>query len=307
MQVDFRILDAHVRKKENYIMPLKKYFLVFFLVLVACFAASPAPPEAGQKAASLEKKTGSCTFAILGDNRSGDDTYTKIIRLAMERRPDFMINVGDQISRPGSLSGWARFWELSSQVNVPYFLTVGNHDAGNKKSEEIYREQVDHPGNELYYSFPCGDSLFIILDSHMAGQEKRITGGQFSWLEGLLETSAKKRKFVFLHHPLFSDRVLFARNLDSHPGERDRLQQLLVKHRVTAVFAGHLHLYQRNTFDGITNIITGGAGAPLIADDENGGFFHFVLVTVKNGSVDGEVIDINGKVRDRFSLNGKGK
>ncbi len=67
-----------------------------------------------------------------------------------------------------------------------------------------------------------------------------------------------------------------------------------------AVFAGHEHYYQKTTVDGILHIITGGGGAPMYDREEDGGFNHFVRVTVDGDRVSGEVIDINGKVRDRF-------
>jgi hypothetical protein len=52
--------------------------------------------------------------------------------------------------------------------------------------------------------------------------------------------------------------------------------------------------------DGIVHVITGGGGAPMYDREEDGGFFHFVRVTVNGDTVSGEVIDINGKVRDKF-------
>lgn len=45
-------------------------------------------------------------------------------------------------------------------------------------------------------------------------------------------------------------------------------------------------------------ITTGGGGAPLITEDEKGGFFHFILATVEGDTALGEVIDEDGKVRD---------
>lgn len=282
---------------------LKKSFLVIALVLFAYSSANAAQAQAiGQKLASLEKINGKFTFAVIGDNRAGDDIYKKIIGMAMERKPSFIINLGDMITHPGSLSEWDNFWKLSGQINIPYFLTVGNHDANNKKSEDIYKEQVDLPGNELYYSFTSGNSLFIVLDTYFTGQNKKITADQYEWLEKLLETTDRRHKFVFLHHPLYPDRLSFSGSLDAYPGERDRLQKLLVKHRVRTVFAGHLHLYLRKTFKGMPQIITGGAGATLITNEEEGGFSHFVLMTVDGDNVSGEAIDIDNKVKDRFIL-----
>ncbi|MBI5234162.1 MAG: metallophosphoesterase [Deltaproteobacteria bacterium] len=285
---------------------LKKFFLALCLALFLCPPADAAQDQSiGRKLADLEKITSSFTFAVIGDNRSGDDVYKNIISMVMERKPAFVVNVGDMIIHPGNLSEWENFWRLSGPITAPYFLTVGNHDVNNKASEDIYRQQVDLPGNELYYSFTSGNSIFIVLDTYFTGQNKKITAGQYAWLEKVLETTDKRHKFVFLHHPLYPDRLSFSGSLDAYPVERDRLRKLFVKHGVDTVFAGHLHLYHRKTFDGMPQIITGGAGATLIADDENGGFSHFILMTVEGEKVRGEVIDIDGKTRDKFTLNGQ--
>jgi 3',5'-cyclic AMP phosphodiesterase CpdA len=209
------------------------------------------------------------------------------------------------IATPGNTEEWARFWEMSKPVTVPYFLSVGNHDANPRVlfSEKTFREQVDLPGNELYYSFVAGNSLFVVLDSYRDDHERRINGEQLTWLEDILLQSDKKHKFVFLHHPLYTEpgKGRHAGDcLDEYPKDRDRLEALFVKAKVNAVFAGHEHFYQRKTIDGITYVITGGGGAPLVGREGEGGFHHFVLVTVNGDKVSGEVVDVNGKVRDRF-------
>jgi 3',5'-cyclic AMP phosphodiesterase CpdA len=262
-----------------------------------------------QKLASLEKLSSRFSFIVLGDNRAGDPAcdavYEKLIAAAVELKPDLIVNTGDLIDKPGNIDHWKRFWELSNGVTMPYFLTVGNHDihpavAG---SEETYKAQVDLPGNELYYSFRAGNSLFIVVDSNVKGEEKKITGEQFLWLEQVLAGSKEKHKFIFVHHPLYSEAGKGKHNgnsLDRYKDERDRLHRLFVKDKVTAVFAGHEHIYIRRNVDGVRYIITGGGGGPLYAKDEDGGFHHFVRMTVDGSKVSGEVVDLNGKVRDRF-------
>jgi len=258
-----------------------------------------------QRLAALEKINGKFTFIVLGDNRPGDDIYRKIVVQIMDRKPDFVINTGDMIAKPGHQEDWTKFWDLSKPITVPYFLTVGNHDAHPKVplSERTYKEQVDLPGNELYYSFVAGNSFFVVLDSYRDDQEKKITGEQLTWLEGVFGKATQKHKFVFLHHPLYTEpgKGKHANDsLDKYPADRDRLEALFVKYKVDTVFAGHEHFYQRKTFDGITHVITGGGGAPMYLKDEAGGFYHFVQVTVDGDKVNAEVIDINGKARDRF-------
>ncbi len=275
-------------------------FIVFGLDAIA---VAGQDQQIEQKLAALEKIQGRFAFVVLGDNRTGDDIYKKVISMAMERKPDFIINTGDQIPTPGSMSDWAKFWEMSRPVAVPYFITVGNHDVHGSQTERTYKEQVDLPGNELYYSFTVGNSLFIVLDSYLDDQEKKITGEQYKWLEAVLANSKQKHKFVFLHHPLYPDKDKgshYGDSLDKHPQDRNRLQTLFVKNKVPIVFTGHDHLYLRKTVDGIQHIIAGGGGAPLYAKEKDGGFYHYILVTVDGDKVSAEVMDINGKIRDKF-------
>jgi predicted phosphodiesterase len=284
-----------------------KYFT--FILLAGVIAAFPVfaaqDQQIRQKVAGLEKLPGKFTFVVIGDNRSGDDVYRKLVSMIVERKPDFVINVGDMIATPGDTRQWTGFWDMSRPITMPYFLSVGNHDVHSMVplSEKIYKEQVDLPGNELYYSFRAGKSLFIVLDSCLDGQEKKVTDEQYRWLEGVLATSSQQHTFIFIHHPLFPEKYAgthHGNDLDRYPAERDRFQSLLVRSNVDALFAGHEHYYSRKTIDGIMHIISGGGGAPLYAIEEAGGFYHFVVVTVDGGTVSGEVVDIKGKVRDRF-------
>lgn len=283
-----------------------KIFTVLFLLLVfpaAVFAAQNQQIQ--QKLAALQNIQGKFSFVVIGDNRSGNDIYAKIVRMIVDRKPDFVMNTGDVIATPGSKEDWTKFWELSAPLTMPYFIAVGNHDANPKVpgSEAMYTEQVDLPGNELYYSFIAGNSLFIVLDSYLHDQEKKITGDQLKWLEAQLAGSPQKHKFVFLHHPFYTDlgKGHHAHDsLDKYPESRDALHALLAKYKVDMVFTGHEHYYERRRVDNVFHIITGGGGAPMYDKEENGGFYHFVKVSVDGDKVNAEVIDINGKVRDRF-------
>jgi predicted phosphodiesterase len=292
-----------VRNAECGVRNKKLISIILLIAALAGSALAAQDQQIAQKLAALEKIEGKFSFVVLGDNRSGDDEYRKLISMAMERKPDFIVNTGDQVPTHGKLKYWASFWEMSKPIAVPYFLTVGNHDVSDIDSELMYKEQVDLPGNELYYSFTAGNSLFIVLDSYLTGEEKKITAEQYKWLEGVLANSSRKHKFAFMHHPLYPDKDKgrhYGGSLDKYPQERDRLQALFVKNKVTIVFTGHDHLYLRKTADGIPHIIAGGGGAPLYASDKDGGFYHFILVAVEGDRVRGEVVDINGKVRDRF-------
>jgi 3',5'-cyclic AMP phosphodiesterase CpdA len=282
----------------------KRFSLVLCVALIACFTAFPAQSFPGGKGLEeLQKINGKFTFAVIGDTRLGEGIYEKLLTMVMGYKPAFVINLGDVIRRPGSNPDWKRFKELSSPITVPYFLAVGNHDVVDEESERIFREQVSLPGNGLYYSFSAGNSLIVVLDSNLTGHPREISDAQLDWLSDVLKVSDKQHKFVFLHHPIYSESLY--RTLAGPRKARKRLLDLLKSNQVDAVFAGHLHLYQRKVYDGLTQITSGGGGAPLIAEDEKGGFFHFILVTVEGDSASCEVIDQEGKVRDRFVLSGR--
>jgi 3',5'-cyclic-AMP phosphodiesterase len=285
------------------------HFIAIFLSLQFTFAltAAEAQKTLTDQLSALEKIHRSFTFAVIGDNKTGkgdDNIYRDLITQAMKHNPDFIVNTGDMISSPRS-KYWDRFKELSKAVSVPYFFTMGNHDLSDKASEALYRKETDLPGNGFYYSFDAGGSLFVVLDSKLPGENKKITDEQYKWLQKVLSNPDYKHKFAFVHHPLFPEKGRghhYEGSLDKYPKERDRLQSLFVKHNVDIVFQGHEHIYLRKTVDGVMHIITGGGGAPLYADNDNGGFHHFILVTVEGETVSGRVIDDKGQLRDTFSI-----
>ena len=303
----FAIFAPFCGKKGSAVLKYKfSTCILVFILFSASSIFAAQDQQVQQKLAALEKIGPKFSFIVFGDNRSGDEIYRQIVSLAMERMPAFIVNTGDMIATPGDMQEWTKFWELSRPITVPYFLTVGNHDIHSKVpfSGKKYLEQVDLPGKELYYSFVAGNSLFIVLDSSIEGQEKKIVGEQRMWLESVLRNSSQKHKFVFVHHPLYPEKSIgrhHGNSMDRYKEQRDDLQALFVKHKVSLVFAGHEHLYLRNTFDGIPHIITGGGGAPLYSAEEESGFPHLIRVTVDEDKVKAEVVDLNGKTKDRFS------
>nr|NIV34386.1 hypothetical protein [Anaerolineae bacterium] len=67
---------------------------------------------------------------------------------------------------------------------------------------------------------------------------------------------------------------------------------LMAEQQVDYVFAGHIHAYAREERDGVTYIITGGAGAPLYGTDHPQAFHHFLQVAIQDGDVTVDVIEV---------------
>lgn len=101
------------------------------------------------------------------------------------------------------------------------------------------------------------------------------------WLEEDLKAAKErgvKHIFVYGHQPAFPvsdhirDSLPQAQYILNNPDKpenrrflemRDRFWKLLKKHNVTAYITGHEHLYARQSVQGVFQILTGGAGAPL--------------------------------------------
>ncbi len=241
-------------------------------------------------------------FAIIGDSRDGEKVYSRLIQKILDRKPAFMIHLGDMIPTP-SEKEWLAFFEISKPISFPFFPVVGNHDVGTTPRErEIYQKQFHLPEGKTYYAFRAGSALFTILDSEKG--KNKIIDDQWSWLENILSSSDERLKLGFIHRPLFPpiDSLKLGRAMDRYPRERDKLHRLMVRTKVKAVFAADDHRYDRGEMDNILHVISGGGGAPLYSHKDNGGYFHFIWITVQRERIEGEVVDLEGRIRDQFMI-----
>ncbi|MGD9494724.1 MAG: metallophosphoesterase [Armatimonadota bacterium] len=232
------------------------------------------------------------SFVVFGDCRPGTREYSPILHaMATEvggMNVAFVIGTGDYIEGSSNQTTVRRQWEgfftglapLQAHRAIPVAMATGNHDImGVRRNAEIFLENFKY----LYFSFDYGGCHFIILDSESLGSEGKITGRQLQWLkQDLAAHQDAKFTFVALHRPLYPVNGHVGSSLDEFPAERDALHALFVQQGVDAVFCGHEHLYNHQRRDGIEYFITGGAGAPLYATPERGGFHHYLLVSVED-------------------------
>ncbi|MGA2192432.1 MAG: metallophosphoesterase [Nitrospirota bacterium] len=287
------------------VLPLAVYG-IFGLSPFWMHKATPAPDVhlTNQSASSLKDIKTPFKFVVIGDNRTGVDIYKKFVTDIVKDSPVLVVNTGDVIADGGSGKEWTEFVNASAPLTMPYFLAPGNHEINGRTAEDFYKQEVRQPGTGLYYSFDAGNCLFLVLDSEQPGHVAKVEGEQYAFAEEQLKNSDKKFKFVFIHRPLYPGKfgMHLTDSLNSHKELRDRLESLFEKYKVTVLFCGHEHMYNRQYVNGVTHIITGGGGAPLYTSDKRGGFHHYVLVSVNDDSVCIKVIDDKGNIRDEFSI-----
>ena len=262
--------------------------------------AAPAPPLSPD---------GEVVFVVSGDNRPTGRgaplprTVREIFSEIGLIRPDFVLWTGDTVFGYGDSVAELRqeykaFLDIAAIGGAPVFNAPGNHEihgdknnCGNKDSEREFEQRW---GN-LYGSFDYAGMHFIALDSDQICQESIIPDTQLAWLKADLEANRSASAiFVFSHQEFFSSPTIDEDQGRSHPplDNRDALHELFKGYPVRAVFSGHEHLYYRESHDGIEYVIAGGAGAPLYASADRGGFTHYVVVRVsKAGAITYDVIE----------------
>ncbi len=236
------------------------------------------------------------SLAIISDSHVGarDSVYGTFIRILEEQKINVIIHTGDAIHNPGRSSQWKRFLEITGQDKILY-LAPGNHDIYGKASLTTYLKFFEKP----YYSFVDGDTLFVLLNTELPGEESRITGEQFAWLTNELKRQFRY-KFVFLHEPLFP--FWTGHGLDRHEAARDRLHRLFVQQGVALVISGHEHLYIRKEKEGITYVIGAASGGQPQFYRTDTDFFRYIVAVRANGGYLFVVRDLEGGAKDEFTI-----
>jgi predicted MPP superfamily phosphohydrolase len=161
---------------------------------------------------------------------------------------------------------------------VPFFPTVGNHDAGDSESSDD-RDQLadnlflDHRfrpevetgsaslGPGLFYRFQVGANLeFISIDTSIAsGMDVGHyfdDPGHRRWVEETLRGDGARWRIPFSHHPPFCA----GPEHTNTTGMVERLVPLFDEAGVRLVLSGHEHNFQYAVVSGIYYVVSGAAG-----------------------------------------------
>lgn len=223
------------------------------------FATAPAKGSAAPLA-----------FAVIGDNGVEQEVHRRLIDRVLDDAPEFIISTGDLVGDAGSLHQWTSFFAVDHDLlrDRVLFPAFGNHDVKTSDGPiDVLRwfTLPDAEPSQQYYAFSYGRSRFVVLNSNERGV---ALDDETAWLEHTLADARADTDvdhvFVVMHHPLFS--------IGHHGGKillRQRWAPVLERFHVTAVFAGHDHVYERARAGGVRYFVSGGGGASLYQHAEH--------------------------------------
>ena len=288
----------------------RKSVLTILLVLavlpLVCSANSNAQPATLRELALLSNQAniaaieamappanGDFSLIVVGDSRSGDAVFAKLVTQidtyiaghSGPARPLFVLHTGD-IVPSGKSSEWEAYARLRSALIVPVVHVRGNHEIAAPGGAANYQRLV----GATDWAFDFAGCRFIGVDDSMG----RFNRDSVSFLRaqlGLDEGSAARasagqsvprRRFVLFHEPPAVGRwMVHAMATDAGGGRGGEVRAAIKEGGVSAVFLGHIHLYDEIDIDVIPYIISGGGGASL---DSSVGFGRiepgFVVVHV---------------------------
>lgn len=268
-------------------------------------------------------------LVFYGDSRDGETEHAKIVAQLMKDAPDIVFESGD-IQADGSYAGYiTNFFKTAGGMvaTTPFMAAPGNHDANQLGGLDMvqlkgnYGKLFPTSGRTLndsnwlpYYSFTCGNAMFIALDGNNPGDsaQKTFLNAQITAAKA---DASIDHVFVWLHQAPYS---VGQHGDDS--GTQSNFTSIFdaADSKVTAVFAGHDHIYARMD-DGShpVYIVSGGAGAPYYQIQSTskattkkavGGAseYNFVKLHVAGNMVTGTAYDDSGNMIDSFTTMGAG-
>lgn len=261
-----------MRLKDK-LFKLLPYFLLFSALVCGCSLVPDTQKTlAGNPTQSGQTSEPTIVFAVIGDYGMDNQAERDMAIRVKGWRPDFIITTGDNNYPDGSEQTIdANIGQFFHEFIYPYkgiygkgadqnrfFPTLGNHDwktAGAKP----YLDYFTLPGNERYYDFTWGSVHFFALDSDTHEPDGvEVNSQQADWLRERMAASTEPWKIVYMHNPPQASTVRDLATWMRWPFD---------EWGVTAVFAGHEHVYERLVRKGVAYFVNGLGGDTIYEFD----------------------------------------
>jgi predicted phosphodiesterase len=192
-------------------------------------------------------------------NRLANDRNEFVVHELNRLQPAFVVHLGDIVhplpAHPAYQPAANTAKRIFGQLTRPLYLLAGNHDIGDKPLDWMPADCVTEDSVRLFRetfgddwgAFDHGGCRFVRLNSSLLNSNLAFEHEQKRWLEAELGEAAGRRIFLFTHYPPYVSRADESSHYDNldEPG-RSWLCNLLVRHRIEALFAGHVHNFFYN-------------------------------------------------------------
>lgn len=251
--------------------------------------------------------------ALAGDSRGAYSTWGALVAAMESHAPDFYLFSGDMVELGLDQGEWDAWFAATGDVlsRKAFVPAVGNHEflAAN------YFAQFSMPGRELWFSIDFG-TLHVTSLADMNLDEGTLFGEEANFLDQDLASTDLPFKMAMHHFPAYSTCTTHG----SNETVRSAWVPTFERHGVDLVLSGHNHIYERSvpvrdggevpTGEGTVYLVSGGAGAPLYENVDDGLWFgsvanpieHYVIAEFSPGEVVFTAYDLSGTTIDRFTL-----
>lgn len=269
-------------------------------------------------------------FVVYGDSRSDPTQHRHVVEDIIASEPSVVFHTGDIVAQGRRDEYRTMHFDPSRRLghHVPIYVAIGNHEWKELNKEVAHfrdylvypkdgPEGVEVPRPGLNYGVTYGDAFYLIMDNTMDGGNLFVPLGDvepplYKWLKAQVASEAAQNarwRFAFFHYPPASP---CQEDWPMVRATREEVLPMLREHGFQAMFAGHVHNYERHDYDGFPVIITGGGGAGLEHEDNCTGesdtlvkmrmVHHHVAVDLTKEAALVQAIDVSGEVIDTLSL-----
>ncbi len=253
-------------------------------------------------------------FVVIGDNRAAFASYRNVLNeiRTQTANPGKAFPFPDLVMACGDLDPVAENYPIFKDVfkdRMPSYLPVrGNHDGPADVGfiiQEIllpYGKTINRQDEKsINYFTDWKNTRLIVLDQYSPFGKSFDSASALTWLESALKAPDPIRHiFVAFHEPYLPEQP-----------ENDPFWSLLVREkRVKAVFAAHIHMYQKRRFPeaatGIYYVNAGNAGQSTHSDNKQ----TIVEVLINSEQVTFRVIQAQGgstefNIREEWEIKGQ--
>lgn len=187
--------------------------------------------------------------------------------------PAFVICTGDLTEYGVVGKTWENIEAILSTLNIPFYLSPGNHDYTWGGMTSIMRKRY---GGDHYSFDRFGCHFVCIATASIQEPLPSLERRTLRWLQADLAPVPKDVPvFLFFHHPLSSDEFV-------KPYEQLRLLEIIENHNIVLMMVGHKHRHTPEQWNRIDVVHGGTTERPLSGVGFNiifvkDGFLHVVF------------------------------